>query len=899
MASHFIIQGLFPRRWSSLFRTISFGVFALGWFTSLAMAKEPGLTAIELYDGPAGASYLELSEVLINGKVEMRECASVQATDKSSYSKLPKLTLAVDGILERGADGVLRYSSNEKASVCVVPVNVKFEKKAIYSRSQMADFAVLTGNPITAPGETAAGAAPLNAGVKLIFVAAPDVELAEFLRAQRASEIKSWQNYLSRFRAAPHAEQAKLALTLLYVAAGKASMDAYQKSESSPTPSYSDLKDAKAQADQAHAILPHLASYEKLEEEIRSKLSVLAEKGRDELNSYHAALKSHAAGYSHLQAAGKFSDTIADIDPELEEGRTLLEDVHRDDKALESALQSADSAVKAQQFDMAFTFILPYRAFAPEVPGVAAVVDAVYHSHLERGKKFELAQEWQNAITEFEKAVSTTDTAEARDSLKNAHEQLVVAQDKAAAENALANSREFERKQDIIQAYEVLSVLPTSQRALVSAEMERLKPLYVQSASQEAKNLRQVHNPIHGLADEIAIENACTYLQSAYELSGNDSYRDRMGLLGNDLSAYLLNEAKRYLAKPAGSGTELGWTYLSEALPYKAKNLDAVRDAMTSVASTHAMRSKLSIRVHFRDETSQRDSAGFAGQLENAIIAGLESSDVPVKVVRSGETTVVDPDFQLDGDVIQHHISLVPTVQPQESKYLAGEHEVPNEEWNKINRAYEAAGMELRTAQSVIQGAEKKGNNKDVADLNQVATAMKRVEDLHIKLDSTARTVTTDVIRNYTYTKRTVDLSGIVRLQFRIGDSLSGQMAEAVPISKEAHQQYVLLENVKPEDTEGVKVTGTVPDSVEFLTGLESSALDALVAAVRSRVEQLPRKIYEAASSRETEGDLDGAGESYLRFLKLTRSGDSTERKHAQQFLLDQFNMQPASNISR
>jgi hypothetical protein len=285
--------------------------------------------------------------------------------------------------------------------------------------------------------------------------------------------------------------------------------------------------------------------------------------------------------------------------------------------------------------------------------------------------------------------------------------------------------------------------------------------------------------------------------------------------------------------------------------------------------------------------------------LENAIIAGLEASGVPVKVVRYGETTPVDPDFQLDGDVIQHHISVVPTVEPQESKYLAGEHEVPSEEWNKINRDYEAATMELHTAQIALQGAETKGNSKEIAGLNdKVAEAMKKVEELHLRLDSTAKTVTTDVIRTYTYTKRTIDLSGTVRLQFRIGDSLSGQMADAVPISKEAHQEYVLLENVKPEDTQGIKVTGTPPDQVEFLTGLETSALDALVAAVRRRVEQLPRRIYDAASTRETEGDLDDAGESYLRYLNLSKGDESTERKHAEQFLLEQFNMQP-TNISR
>jgi hypothetical protein len=99
-------------------------------------------------------------------------------------------------------------------------------------------------------------------------------------------------------------------------------------------------------------------------------------------------------------------------------------------------------------------------------------------------------------------------------------------------------------------------------------------------------------------------------------------------------------------------------------------------------------------------------------------------------------------------------------------------------------------------------------------------------------------------------------------LQFRVGDTFSGQMAELVPTTKEVHKQFVLLENVKPEDTTGIKAAGSQPDEGEFLTELESSALEALVMAVRKRVEELPQKIYAQATSRESDSDLDGAGAS-------------------------------------
>jgi protein tyrosine phosphatase len=80
------------------------------------------------------------------------------------------------------------------------------------------------------------------------------------------------------------------------------------------------------------------------------------------------------------------------------------------------------------------------------------------------------------------------------------------------------------------------------------------------------------------------------------------------------------------------------------------------------------------------------------------------------------------------------------------------------------------------------------------------------------------------------------------------------------------------------------------------MTALENSARDELIVAVRKKVEALPETIYQKASSREKEDDLDGAGESYMRFLKLTKENSSVERVHAKQFLMTNFNMQPKAD---
>ena len=315
-----------------------------------------------------------------------------------------------------------------------------------------------------------------------------------------------------------------------------------------------------------------------------------------------------------------------------------------------------------------------------------------------------------------------------------------------------------------------------------------------------------------------------------------------------------------------------------------------------AASPAHAMRSKLSIRVQFRDQTSQRDSQGVAGQLENAIVTGLESSGVPVKVVRAGEATAVEPDYELDGDVLDHHLSVVPTIEPAQSEYRAGEEQVPSEVWNKANRVYESAQDELKTAQADLEGAQARGKGGKIKEAKEaVEAAQKKVEDAHVALDSTPKTLTKDVIRPYTYHKKTIEITGVIKLQFRISDSLSEPRTDLVPVSREEHKKDILLEDVKPEDTMGVQSAGTVTDPAEFMTSLENSARDELIAAVRKKVDILPGKIYQKAVDREKESDLDGAGEAYLRFLNLTKQDNSIQRVHARQFLMENFNMLPES----
>jgi hypothetical protein len=106
-----------------------------------------------------------------------------------------------------------------------------------------------------------------------------------------------------------------------------------------------------------------------------------------------------------------------------------------------------------------------------------------------------------------------------------------------------------------------------------------------------------------------------------------------------------------------------------------------------------------------------------------------------------------------------------------------------------------------------------------------------------------------------------------------------------------------VLENVKPEDTEGIKKQSTDPDETQFLTDLEIQERDALVKSVREKVLLLPGKILAEARNRAQRGDLDGAAEEYILYLNAV-SDPSQPRDEAAAFLRDHFNVNVAVSSS-
>lgn len=879
---------------------IGSSALAVGLLTPAAHASKQGLNAIELYDGRSGAAYVQLSNFFINDKLELRQCTSGQAIDHSEYGKLPKVVMAPGGTLQRGQDGILRYSTGGGAAICVVPENVKFEHGAAYTPSELADLAVPNGTPSGPSTENVSLPQQIRKGVTIALVATLSTETADFLRAQRASDITIWQAFITRYPSSSNLSQAKSTLAGLYVQAGQTSLAAWQKSSAIAAPSYPDLRNAHVQANLALATRPGLDSAEKLDADVSGQLTGLTDKALAELNAWDAAMTAHTPGYPHLQTAKKLSDAVTLIDPQFAPGRTLANQVQTDVTAFETAVASANSNLGAGQYDRAFTLIQPYRSFADEEPRIGSIVDTVYSYHYEKAKQFGKALDWQNATVEYEKAIKVHDTGEAEADLKTAQAQLAVARDKAAAQAAQNASQQYEQDHDIIRAYETLYFLTDSQKKFVQADLDRLASAYADAASAKAKSLLKVHGSITGTGDEGQVVQAYDLLDRAYEINENDAYVTLKQVAANDLSTYLLTTANKFFAKPGGSGTELGWAEIVKAMPYKADNLADLRDAQTTNAEKHNLRSRLAIRVQFLDQTSQRDSAGFVGQIESAIIGNLESSGIPVRVLRANDPIPpgVEPDFLLEGDVIQHHVWATPTLEQLPSEYVAGEQQVPNDEWNKANRTLEEAKEELTSNQDKLTGAATRGKHGEIAAAQRAVDASKdKVDKLTAARDLLPPTKPQDILRPYTYTKKTITVNGTVQLRFSISQPLSEQSSEPMPepvtITKQESKPTVVLLNVSPQDHNGVVNTGTDPDQDEFRTNLETAALQELVDAVRKRVALLPQKIYDEAYRKENEGDMDGAGESYLRYLNMTPEDGSSQREHAKQFLNNNFLLEP------
>jgi hypothetical protein len=385
---------------------------------------------------------------------------------------------------------------------------------------------------------------------------------------------------------------------------------------------------------------------------------------------------------------------------------------------------------------------------------------------------------------------------------------------------------------------------------------------------------------------------AYDYLERAEKLTDDPEIKAKLDLMASTIADYYVEVAKKYLTKPLSSGVGLGWAFLNEANHYQP-NMSAVRDAMTTNNAAYQMRARLSVSVLFRDQTSRRDSAGFADQLQQAFATGLETSGLPVRVILPGAGGTLEPNFQFVGDILQHRPIRTVKKDTLQSQYRSGLREIPNDAWNKADQQYEAAELELQKAQNALNTAHAKNNKKQIelAEKDFAATEA-TVQSARSAMNAIPKTIGEDVISPYNYTRTTLELANVVELSFRTIDSSGATLGDPIHVMKgEKATKFVILDNIKPDDTKGLKEIDTQPDESQLMTDVEIEARDTIVKKASERVQELPSRILAQARAKVAANDLDGAGEAYVLYLNCTNATVTPERTEALSFLNKNFNI--------
>jgi tetratricopeptide (TPR) repeat protein len=857
-------------------------------------AKDAPLSAVVLFDGPQGAAaYVQISDASLNGKIEVRSCDGISKIDKNTYSGLPRLSLAGASSLQRDKDGVLTLTVNGKSS-CVVSSNLKFERSVEFTPAEAAEQAVIKGIPVSGNSRDAT-TQPFKPGMQVVFVAAPDVEFADFLRAGRANTIKDWEDFVARYPSSSRRASAQNAIAGFHEQAAEASFAQYQASNASKTPDITMLRQAYLEAQSAGQASSGYKPAAKLMDNIARELDNLARPDQTRLQTYRKALQDHTVGYAQLTAAKQHVERLLEVRPDYAPLLNLQREIAAEHHKLETTIVSAQVLVLEAHYDQAVSSLGPYSAFAPEMPRVEAVINSAFKFHYDKGKELAGREDWEKAISEFNKALAIhPERKDVQAAADKAQAQLEAQQNQQAANAAVEESDEYKKKGQFVEAYNVLADLPEKQRTLVTSQLSALSHDYIAAATKLAQKLQESHVPIKSAADLTSVLQAYVLWDRASSLGDDPAITVKRDFLSAKISAYYLEQANRYLQQPAGSGIAVGWLYLKEASRYGVTNLDNLKEQMARYEPLYQRRSQLSVGIEVRDQTSRRDSHGFAAQLADTINGSLDSSGVPMVIVRNPSELEESqqPDFTLVAQVLEHRVVTNAGLEAPESKYRAGTHVTKTQAWLQIERQYESAQQQLTAAQQALTEDESEHKKKQlIADANDIVEqAQKNVDDLRHKLDTTEQSRVETLIQPYHYTKKTIDMTASAAIAFQFRDRAGNFIGQPDDVRKSKHTTAIIIQDVKAEDTEGITNQGVEPDGTQFLTDLEIDARNTLVKAVREKTAELPASILLAARSRVQQGDTEGAAELYILYLNSSPQSAS-ERGEAAKFLHDQFNL--------
>ncbi|MGA7567806.1 MAG: hypothetical protein WBW53_17260, partial [Terriglobales bacterium] len=206
---------------------------------------------------------------------------------------------------------------------------------------------------------------------------------------------------------------------------------------------------------------------------------------------------------------------------------------------------------------------------------------------------------------------------------------------------------------------------------------------------------------------------------------------------------------------------------------------------------------------------------------------------------------------------------------------------------------YESAQQQLSSAQQVLSDVQAQHKKKQIiADADDaVRQAQNSVDELRQKSETTEQSRVETVVEPYHYTKKTIELTASVEIEFQFRNRAGNLIGQPADVHKDKHTTTVVLQDVKPEDTEGITDQGVEPDGAQFLIDLEIESRNALVKEVREKAAELPAAVLQAAETLAQQGDTDGAAELYVLYLNATPQGASPGRDEAVRFLRDQFNL--------
>ncbi|MBI2682032.1 MAG: hypothetical protein HYX26_02235 [Acidobacteriales bacterium] len=577
----------------------------------------------------------------------------------------------------------------------------------------------------------------------------------------------------------------------------------------------------------------------------------------------------------------------------------LRADIETQQTLLDKALDQGDNLVNEGKFDPAYAAILRYTGLEQELPRVAAIIQAVARNHREKGQALATEQKWEEAIVEFKKSLEVHPDVETEAALKKAESDLETVNNKDAAARAVEQSKAFVARKQFVEAYEALSELPDGQRVYVGEEMTALKADYLKDLLARSGDLIRIHIPIRGRADEDAARQAFDFLSKAGGLQPeDDNIQVKLDLVSEKISEYYLAQGNRLLEKPRGSGVALGWHMLLEGQRFK-RDFEGIRNQITKFGPAYEVRGRLSIAVQFRDQTSRRDSLGFADQMADTIASRMEAAGfrgvhilTRDRIPPPTDPNAVQPVYLLIGDINQHRTEKKVDTQRLNSKYRAGQREVRNPVWLEQSRVVEGLEREYQTAVENGKAIAVRNKKKEIEAANrQVEEIGKRIEEQKRKLTLIPETLLQDIIQPYNYIKRTFTLGAYVDVAVRASDSASNTALQADGSKVELPKIVSILENVKPEDTEGIVEEGSPPDEIQLLAEAEAKVQDEIVVKVRSWIESVPARVLQDARDALAKEDKEAAAEKYILYLNITPEKNTPERQEAVNFLRNEFNI--------